>query len=288
MCQWRVILVCSHALELLPAVCYNNCQKERIGDRKMITEIKDGRLIPCHSLLEILQPAAGGGREPRIAAVGAGGKTSLLKALAEEYRMLGRKPVVTTTTHILKENSPAFIENPVMEELTEILEREGWVITGGKADKGRAGILPEDILQSVLALPCPVLMESDGARMLPVKIPASHEPVILPQTTCVLSVYGLDAVGKKIREAGFRPELLAGFLGKCPEDVLEPGDIALLAGSPAAGRKGVDTEMQYTVVLNKADNQERCELAVEIWRAAENWGDTKVIVTAFAHASDSY
>ena len=137
----------------------------------MIAEIKDGKMIPYQSLLEALKIHGGRDRKPRIAAVGAGGKTSLLRALAAEYRMQGRKPVVTTTTHILKEDSPAFIESPDMEELTDILEREGWVFTGGKADKGRAGILPENILRQVLGLPCPVLIESDGARMLPVKIP---------------------------------------------------------------------------------------------------------------------
>lgn len=257
----------------------------------MIAEIKDGKMIPYHSLLEALKLHGGRDRKPRIAAVGAGGKTSLLRALAAEYRMQGRKPVVTTTTHILKEDSPAFIENPAMEELTDILEREGWVFTGGKADKGRAGILPENILRQVLGLPCPVLIESDGARMLPVKIPAAHEPVVLPQTTCVLSVYGLDALGKRIGETAFRPELMAGFLGKCPKDVLEPRDIALLAESPAAGRKGVGRDMEYVVVLNKADNRKRCEMAVEIWSALKKWNDVKMLVTSFplkkiTHQSD--
>ncbi len=257
----------------------------------MIAEIKDGKLTEYHSLLEALNLDGGGDRKPRIAAVGAGGKTSLLRALAAEYQMIGRKPVVTTTTHILKENSPAFLENPAIEELTDVLEREGWVFTGGKADRGRAGILPENILKQVLELPCPVLIESDGARMLPVKIPAAHEPVILPQTTCVLSVYGLDAVGKRIGEVGFRPELMARFLGKCPEDVLEPRDIALLAMSPTAGRKGVGRDMSYVVVLNKADNRQRCELAVEIWSVVRERNDVKMIVTSFSpkeitHQSD--
>ena len=108
---------------------------------------------------------------------------------------------------------------------------------------------------------------------------------------CVLSVYGLDAVGKRIGETAFRPELMARFLGKCPEDVLEPRDIALLAMSPTAGRKGVGRDMSYMVVLNKGDNRERCELAVEIWKAAEVKSDVKMIVTSFSpkgitHQSD--
>ena len=40
-----------------------------------------------------------------------------------------------------------------------------------------------------------MLIEADGAKCLPLKVPAEHEPVILPETTHVLSLYGMDAVG---------------------------------------------------------------------------------------------
>ena len=46
----------------------------------MIAEIKDGKMIPYQSLLEALKIHGGRDRKPRIAAVGAGGKTSLLRA----------------------------------------------------------------------------------------------------------------------------------------------------------------------------------------------------------------
>ena len=42
-----------------------------------------------------------------------------------------------------------------------------------------------------------VLIEADGARRLPLKVPAEHEPVIPEMTTHVLSVYGLDSIGKR-------------------------------------------------------------------------------------------
>ena len=45
---------------------------------------------------------------PRIAAVGAGGKTSLLKQLLAEYQEKGALPVLVTTTHIEKRDCPLF------------------------------------------------------------------------------------------------------------------------------------------------------------------------------------
>ena len=58
------------------------------------------------------------------------------------------------------------------------------------------------------------LIEADGARRLPCKVPESWEPVIYQKSTRVLAVYGLDAVGKSFREACFRPGLAAENFGE--------------------------------------------------------------------------
>ena len=84
----------------------------------MITEIVNGSLILRHSLLEALDLMEISA--PRIAAAGAGGKTTVLKRLAAEYVEMGRKPIVTTTTHMFREDSPLFLEDPAVEELSLI------------------------------------------------------------------------------------------------------------------------------------------------------------------------
>ncbi len=225
---------------------------------------------------------------PRIAAVGAGGKTTLLKRLAAEYRALGQKPVIITTTHMKIEDASWFLVDPTWEEILTVREREGYVIAGAKASDGKIGGLPSDILEAVLRLPCPVLIEADGARRLPVKIPAKHEPVLLSEVTCVMSVYGLDAVGRKIREVCFRAELAADFLNKDVDSVLRPEDIAALALSEQAGRKGLTEAMQYRIILNKADTKERQALALKIRQEIEKkkgeygFREVKTIVTLLA------
>lgn len=254
----------------------------------MIAEIREGQLREHNMLLEALSLVDITGSEPRIAAVGAGGKTTVLKRLAEEYLALGRQSVIITTTHMKKENTEKFLVDPSEEEILRVQRREGYVIAGAEAETAPApdletgenvhnrgarsekirALLP-DILEKVLDFGCPVLIEADGARMLPVKIPAEHEPVFAGCETCVLAVYGLDALGQKIRDAGFRAERMAEFLHKDVKDRLEARDIAALALSCQGGRKGVAEDIQYRVVLNKADTEERRGMALEVWKEME-------------------
>ncbi len=244
----------------------------------MIGEIVYGNLISKQTLLEAFDLAET--TAPRISAVGAGGKTTTLKRLAAEYTDMGRKPIVTTTTHLFREDSPLFLEDPSVGEILALLDKEGCVFAGGKAGNGKIKSLPEEVLEAVLKLPNPVLIEADGAKMLPVKFPADHEPVILPQTTHILYICGMDAPGRKIKEVCFRAELLADFLGKSPEELLTTQDIAALAQSRLAGRKGAGDGMRYAVVLNKADTQKRCDAALEVWEAMDRRKEIRVIVTA--------
>ena len=38
-----------------------------------------------------------------------------------------------------------------------------------------------------------VLIEADGSKRLPCKVPADHEPVLLPESDIVVAVLGLSA-----------------------------------------------------------------------------------------------
>lgn len=243
----------------------------------MVAEIVNGNLLLKESLCEALELTDVSA--PRIAAVGAGGKTTTLKRLASEYREAGRRPIVTTTTHMAWEASPLFLADPSAEAIRMLLEKEGCVFAGGKAGNEKIKILPEQVLEAVLKLENPVLIEADGAKRLPAKFPASHEPVLLPQTTHVLSVYGLDALGRRIEDTCFRPELMADFLNKSMGDTLTAGDVAKLAQSDLAGRKCVEERMCYSVIFNKADTPDRRKAAQEIWESMED-KRIKIVVTA--------
>lgn len=206
---------------------------------------------------------------PIVSAVGAGGKTTLLRHLADEFVQSGSRVIVTTTTRIMYEDRPYFLSGPTVGDIKESLKHFPCVWAGMPAPGGKLKALPENVLKEIFKWKLPVLIEADGARRMPLKVPARHEPVILPESTHVLSVYGLDAVGKSVGEICFRPELAGELLGKNRTDPITTEDLVLLAASEYAGRKGCKKDITYTVVLNKADDPKRRTYALEICRQLE-------------------
>lgn len=216
----------------------------------------------------------------RVSVVGAGGKTTLVKQLAKECVKAGWHPVVTTTTHMWKEDRPEFYAGESLEELLKVRERYGFVIAGTDAGKGKIRALPEKIQKELFQLPAPIIIEADGARGLPVKFPADHEPVILPETDVVVTVYGLSAVGKPLKDVCFRWEEAAGFLKKSLEEKLTAADIAKLACSPFGGRKGVRSGMRHILFLNQTDTEEDLCTARLVWKCMDAEARKKMTVFA--------
>ena len=245
----------------------------------MIWKYKEGRLCGMPALLEALREY---GSHSVISVVGAGGKTTFLHQLAEEYVHTGGKVIVTTTTHIINEEKEYFLLEPSEEKIGKCLEQFRQVWAGTPAPQGKLTGLTDAVMCKILRWEIPILIEADGARRMPIKVPAGHEPVIPEETTHVLSVYGLDAVGKPLKEVCFRSELACMLLKKSDTDKVTAEDIALLASSEHGGRKRCPAGARYTVVLNKADNQARMEHALAICKKLESAGISDVAVTSFA------
>ena len=267
------------------------------AQNNMIWIYKEDRLCEMPTLADAIGLDGGAQGCPVVSAVGAGGKTTTLHRLAEAFVRQGQQAVVTTSTHILEEDEPYFLRAAGGESLTdqlqlreaarafadqvrEKLDRFGQVWTGSPAPGGKLCGLPELFVEQIWKLNVPVLVEADGARKMPMKVPAAHEPVIHSRTTHVLSVYGLDAVEEKLETVCFRKELAEKILKKNGTEPVTPEDIALLAASPEAGRKGCPEQAAYTVVLNKADNAKRRETALHICRLLNDRGIGRVIVTS--------
>ena len=117
--------------------------------------------------------------------------------------------------------------------------------------------------------------------MLPLKVPGEQEPVILPQTTHVFSVYGMDALDQKLEEICFRSEMAAELLGKKPEDKVTEEDLVKLACQEQGGRKGCPKQAEYVVVLNKADTKEQQERACKIAKCLHENGIKNIFVTSY-------
>lgn len=254
----------------------------------MIKCYRDGKFCEMSSLRKAMgleQVSA-----PVIAAVGGGGKTTTLGRLAQEYAESGEQAIVLTTTHMREETASWFCvaeeaewlskETAVLDQIQEKLKQYHQVWIGTRVQNGKISCVPEQVLKIVEGWKLPLLVEADGARMLPLKVPAADEPVILPQTTHVLSVYGMDALGQKLEEICFRSEIAAELLGKQGTDLVIEEDIARLACHEEGGKKGCPEQAEYIVILNKADTRERQEQAERIAKYLAENGVKRILITS--------
>lgn len=214
-----------------------------------------------------------------ISLVGGGGKTTTMCRLQKEYENAHIPSIVTTTTHIQSLEEEWFLGEPSIKGLKERLETFGKAWCGEVTKKGKLQSFPESFLKEMVSLGYPTIIEADGARRCPCKAPGSQEPVLVPETTVVLALYGMDALGKQIKEICFRPELVARILEKTEEDILTPHDLAVLAASEHGGRKSVTEQMDYQVLLNKADGQKEQDAARQIAKELMHLGVERVHVT---------
>ena len=197
-----------------------------------------------------------------VALVGGGGKSSTMYALARQARDAGKRVIVTTTTHILPHPHLPLTDDPDPEHLRELLDRHG-VITLGRflrPDK-LSGAGNVAVCRQVADI---VLVEADGARVRPLKVPADHEPVIPPAADAVVAVAGMDCVGEAIGEVCHRVDLVCAFLHKQLTDLVTPWDVAEILSSPKGSRKAVAEGMAFRCLLNKADEPQREAYAKEI------------------------
>jgi probable selenium-dependent hydroxylase accessory protein YqeC len=99
-----------------------------------------------------------------------------------------------------------------------------------------------------------VLVEADGSKGLPVKAPASHEPVVPASSSIVIGVVGLDALGRPMDEhIVHRPEFFGPLVGCAPGERITAAHIARLANSTNGLFKNAPAKAMRAVLLNKAD-----------------------------------
>lgn len=187
-----------------------------------------------------------------ICLVGAGGKTTIMYELATKYVELGKKVVVTTSTHIW-EPKKNYAQNIV--EARALWQAGSYAVIGQReAGTGKLVALESAELQQYEAEADVILVEADGAKSKPCKVPRAGEPVILPECDTVIGVVGLDALGCSIETACFRVEEVCELLGVTAEHVLTEVDLVSILLNEHGTRKSVGTR-KYYVVLNKCDDE---------------------------------
>ncbi|HXV60610.1 MAG TPA: selenium cofactor biosynthesis protein YqeC [Vicinamibacteria bacterium] len=149
------------------------------------------------------------GRGDIVSVVGAGGKTTLVYALAIELRKRGLSVVVTSTTHMQMPPRATTAPPLVVAE-----EEDNWLTTLKTriARYGAATLVErrqrDDKLEGIdvvtvdplRSLADTILIEADGARSRSLKTPAAHEPVVPDETTIAVVLAGMDVLGSTLDE----------------------------------------------------------------------------------------
>lgn len=195
-----------------------------------------------------------------ISLVGAGGKSTVMYELAAFLAQAGQKVLVSTTTHILK---PVDGSYAVDKEAVQALWAKGsYAVIGTEAAEAKL-IGNASLLEQLLQEADFVLLEADGAKRHPCKVPAEHEPVLLPISDIVIGVLGLDAVGQKLQDCCFRLAEAQALLQVGADHVLTEADAAKILLSEQGTRKNVGSR-KYYIILNKCDDQELVSRAERI------------------------
>lgn len=206
-----------------------------------------------------------------ISIVGAGGKTSTMYDLAEELAAKGARVLMTTSTHIAK---PDQYEMAVVTKLADLDLTTHRILAAGKQAEGPNGswklAMPEDlgeehVMERLLTQFDVILIEADGSKRLPLKVPSETEPVLIPQTGLVIACAGLTAGGKTFGSTCFRFASHGGWLHRNAEDGIGAEDLVLILMDERGSRKGVDGRY-YRVLLNQADTEKEQKLAEETAR----------------------
>ncbi len=195
-----------------------------------------------------------------IALVGAGGKTTTMMHLANHLKNLNMRVMVTTTTRIFVPEQAFYDLLTMQKDLEDQKPLIGpgtiTVIGNGIEEPNKLiGVNPEwlDKIASDKWFDV-ILVEADGAKRKPIKAPASHEPVIPKDASCVIGVIGLDALGKPLsNEWVHRLAEFKTITHAAEGDLIDDEMVMNLIVHPEGLFKNTPSKAEKIVLLNKAE-----------------------------------
>jgi molybdenum cofactor cytidylyltransferase len=211
-----------------------------------------------------------------ISIIGAGGKTSLMFALAKELAGNGSKIITATTTKIWEpttEQSAVIVLEKDVDQLlkkTAALLRQHNHVTVSPEKLGNGKLDSINIgLTARLAEICDYLIiEADGAANHPIKAPAANEPVIPENTTLHIPVIGLDAISKPaIADNAFRLPAFLEVTGLKEGDIIDIAAVVRLFTGRDGMMKNVPHQARVVPLLNKTDISGGAEKGKSLARA---------------------
>ena len=231
-----------------------------------------------------------------VAAVGGGGKTSLIFALANNAAERGLSAIVTTTTKFTP--PPGIPLPPVLETSDSRAEEDiklalapGNVVVAitGRGERERMlGFEPQTIVSMEATSPGLIVIEADGSAHRPFKAPGEHEPVIPACATDVIVCVGLDVLGHRLDETWVhRPEIVAALSGARTGEIVTADMIVQVLTAGGGGRKHVPHGARIHALLNHPRTPEHESLGKHIAQRLVYEGfATAVVATAHTPGGD--
>ncbi len=137
-----------------------------------------------------------------ISVVGAGGKTTLIRSLAEELSKNYKVGALTTTKIMKPDNrdyTGLFIGHVTLEDMID-LENGVYYFAREALDNGKLWDVDESSFERIREAMDVLLIEADGSKCKPLKGWADFEPVVPKETTMTIGVLTVKELGRVISE----------------------------------------------------------------------------------------
>jgi len=233
--------------------------------------------------------------QPRdvIAFVGGGGKTTAMFRLADELVAQGKRVVTTTTTRLSRAQidltpiPPSPLPPLLMLKCASGEGEGGWgvggealsthphiLIVGEEVEGDKVAGVPPELIDELAAddRVDAVIYEADGARLLPFKAPAAHEPVVANSTTLLAPVIGVTALGAPLDDAHVhRAEIVARLAGARLGEPVTPLIAARVLAHPDGGLKRKPQGARARVLINQVESDSQMDPARALARLLLNY-----------------
>lgn len=228
-------------------------------------------------------------KKPRIAFVGAGGKTTAISILAKE---ISGPVIVTTTTHLGSWQSKIADRHIILHSRADLAQIDPnldgiTLITQGLESDRLLGLDP-DRMNAVFEFcenqELPLIIESDGSRQLPIKAPGPNEPVIPGFVDHVAVVMGMSGIGKPLNRSNVhRPEVYAKLCDMKEEDNLTIESSIKYLMHEQGGLKNIPPQARRSLILNQVDTANLQSQSGRLAKSVERSYDSIIVSELIEH-----
>lgn len=232
--------------------------RNKIGDRMKLFQMNEAReFIQKETIYQTFEVDLS--KKQVIAVVGAGGKTTSMSHLAKELVSLGKRVVITTTTHMfLPTECGVLVEDK--DQVLTMLDTKGLAVVGMPCENEKMTKVSDSFFEWLRTISDYVLVEADGSKRLPIKVPDKHEPVLPVDTDLMIVVAGLSCLNRSLKTCCHRWELAMEILNCQETSRITPADVAKLLSEGYCIKHGIP----YKILLNQCEDKEIQNAALEI------------------------